>query len=164
MNIAKYKKIIEKKTNPDLAKYYRIIIKRFTDEVNENYKADIQIVISLIKKEWMKRLDEEGSSSGKPSEGIMSTMGYRVGDTQGIKKEYRQLILLEILKGPLPFVDSPSYMREWGADSSIMRFNKLKRFFNGEINSPLQRNNHRPITAWKNDLAWLENIGPSYIN
>ena len=102
----------------------------------------------------MKRLDEEGSSSGKPSEGIMSTMGYRVGDTQGIKKEYRQLILLEILKGPLPFVDSPSYMREWGADSSIMRFNKLKRFFNGEINSPLQRNNHRAITEWKNDLAW----------
>ena len=121
------------------------MIKRLVDETNQLKKVDIETVVSLIKQEWMRRLEEDGLSSGAPAEGIMSTMGYRVGDTQGIKQEYRIMIMIEILKGPLPFVESPSYMREWGNDGSLDRYNKLKRFLNGEINSPLQRNNYRAI-------------------
>ena len=111
----------------------------------------------------MQRLEEEGISSWSPAEGMMSTMGYRVGDTLGIKKEYRIMIMIEILKGPLPFVDSPQYMREWGEDASPKRFEKLKRFLNGEINSPLQKNNYRAISDWKDDLKWLEEEGENYI-
>mgnify|MGYP001452407641 CR=1 FL=1 len=104
----------------------------------------------------MKRLEQGEHSSGAPAEGIMSTMGYRVGDTQGVKKEYRRMIIIEILKGPLPFVDSPSYMNEWGSDASPKRFKKIKNFLIGEINSPLQRNNHRARLEWNEDLEWLE--------
>ena len=140
------------------------MIKRIVDETNQPKKVDIETVISLIKQEWMRRLEEGGLSSGAPAEGIMSTMGYRVGDTQGIKQEYRTMIMIEILKGPLPFVESPSYMREWGDDGSLDRYNKLKRFLNGEINSPLQKNNYRAISEWKEDLKWLEKNGEDYIN
>jgi len=140
------------------------MIKRLVDETNQLKKVDIETVVSLIKQEWMRRLEEDGLSSGAPVEGMMSTMGYRVGDTQGIKQEYRIMIMIEILKGPLPFVESPSYMREWGNDGSLDRYNKLKRFLNGEINSPLQRNNYRAIAEWKEDLKWLEENGEDYIN
>jgi len=140
------------------------MIKRLVDETNQLKKVDIETVVSLIKQEWMRRLEEDGLSSGAPVEGMMSTMGYRVGDTQGIKQEYRIMIMIEILKGPLPFVESPSYMREWGNDGSLDRYNKLKRFLNGEINSPLQRNNYRAIAEWKEDLKWLEDNGEDYIN
>jgi len=140
------------------------MIKRLVDETNQLKKVDIETVVSLIKQEWMRRLEEDGLSSGAPAEGMMSTMGYRVGDTQGIKQEYRIMIMIEILKGPLPFVESPSYMREWGSDGSLDRYNKLKRFLNGEINSPLQRNNYRAIAEWKDDLKWLEDNGEEYIN
>lgn len=140
------------------------MIKRLVDETNQLKKVDIETVVSLIKQEWMRRLEEDGLSSGAPAEGMMSTMGYRVGDTQGIKQEYRIMIMIEILKGPLPFVESPSYMREWGNDGSLDRYKKLKRFLNGEINSPLQRNNYRAIAEWKEDLKWLEENGEDYIN
>ena len=109
------------------------MIKRLVDETNQLKKIDIETVVSLIKQEWMRRLEEDGLSSGAPAEGMMSTMGYRVGDTQGIKQEYRIMIMIEILKGPLPFVESPSYMREWGSDGSLDRYNKLKRFLNEQF-------------------------------
>ena len=140
------------------------MIKRLVDETNQFKKIDIETVISLIKHEWMRRLEEDWLSSGAPAEGLMSTMGYRVGDTQGVKQEYRIMIMIEILKGPLPFVESPSYMREWGEDASLDRYSKLKRFLNAEINSPLQKNNYRAIAEWKEDLTWLEKTGGDYIN
>jgi hypothetical protein len=55
-------------------------------------------------------------------------------------------------------------MREWGEDASMERYSKLKRFLNGEINSPLQQNNYRAILEWKEDLAWLEKNGEEYID
>jgi len=69
----------------------------------------------------------------------------------------------EILEGPIPFVNSPAYMREWGSDGSLTRFNKMQRFLNSEINSPLQRNNYRAISEWKDDLVWLKVEGPQFI-
>ena len=141
------------------------MIKGLVDETNKLKKIEFETVVSLIKQEWMnRRLEEEdGPSSGVPAEGMMSTMGYRVGDTQGIKQEYRIMIIIDVLEGPLPFVESPSYMREWGEDGSLDRYNKLKRFLNGEINSPLQKNHYRAISEWKEDLKWLENNGKDYV-
>ena len=93
----------------------------------------------------------------------MSTMGYRVGDTQGIRKEYRRNIMIDVLTKPLPFVESPSYMHEWGEERSIKRYNKLKNFLSGEINSPLQRNNYRAISEWEEDLNWLLKQSMEYV-
>ncbi len=111
----------------------------------------------------MIRLEKGDDSSGAPSEGVMSTMGYRVGDTQGIRKEYRINIMIDVLTEPLPFVESPSYMQEWGEERSITRYNKLKNFLSGEINSPLQRNNFRAISEWKEDLEWVLKYGMEYV-
>ena len=161
-DLEKFKKVIKIKSNRDLAKYYQTLLKR-SFVLEEKLKlAECRLVIAEIKIEWSKRL-EEGDQTGYPDEGLMSTMGYRVGDTQGIKAEYRKLIMSEILEGPIPFVNSPAYMREWGSDGSLTRFNKMQRFLNSEINSPLQRNNYRAISEWKDDLAWLKVEGQQYI-
>ena len=111
----------------------------------------------------MIRLETGGDSSGPPAEGIMSIMGYRVGDTQGIRKKYRIKIMIDVLTKPLPFVDSPSYMQEWGEPETKKRYNKLKNFLIGEINNPLQRNNYRAISEWKEDLEWLLKHGMEYV-
>ena len=161
-DLDKYKNIIESKPNQALAQYYRSLFNRMVDKKNINRVEDIKAIIQLIKNEWMKRLDDD-YDAGLPGEGLMSTMGYRVGDTQGVKKEYRQMIMAEVLKGPIPFVESPSYMREWGQDASIDRYNKLKRFLSSEIRSPLQRNNYRAISEWTEDLDWLEKEGQKYV-
>lgn len=161
-DLERFKKVIKIKSNRDLAKYYQTLLKR-SFVLEEKLKlAECRLVIAEIKIEWSKRL-EEGDQTGYPDEGLMSTMGYRVGDTQGIKAEYRKLIMSEILEGPIPFVNSPAYMREWGSDGSLTRFNKMQRFLNSEINSPLQRNNYRAISEWKDDLAWLKVEGQQYI-
>lgn len=161
-DLEKFKKVIKIKSNRDLAKYYQTLLKR-SFVLEEKLKlAQCTLVIAEIKIEWSKRL-EEGDQTGYPDEGLMSTMGYRVGDTQGIKAEYRKLIMSEILEGPIPFVNSPAYMREWGSDGSLTRFNKMQRFLNSEINSPLQRNNYRAISEWKDDLAWLKVEGQQFI-
>ena len=161
-DLEKFKKVIKIKSNRDLAKYYQTLLKR-SFVLEEKLKlAECRLVIAEIKIEWSKRL-EEGDQTGYPDEGLMSTMGYRVGDTQGIKAEYRKLIMSEILEGPIPFVNSPAYMREWGSDGSIERYNKMKRFLKSEINSPVQKNNYRAISEWKEDLQWLEEVGTEYI-
>jgi hypothetical protein len=161
-DLEKFKKVIKIKSNRDLAKYYQTLLKR-SFVLEEKLKlAECRLVIAEIKIEWSKRL-EEGDQTGYPDEGLMSTMGYRVGDTQGIKAEYRKLIMSEILEGPIPFVNSPAYMREWGSDGSLTRFNKMQRFLNTEIHSPLQRNNYRAISEWKDDLAWLKVEGREFI-
>ena len=54
-------------------------------------------------------------------------------------------------------------MQEWGEPRTIKRYNKLKNFLIGEINNPLQRNNHRAISEWKEDLEWLLKHGMEYI-
>ena len=159
---SKYTTIVRNKSNAELAKYYRTLMKRFVDSESPSKSKDLKVVIGIIKEEWMKRL-EEGDQDGLPDEGLMSTMGYRVGDTQGIKGSYRRMIMKEILEGPIPFVGNPAYMREWGEDGSIERYNKMKRFLNSEINSPVQKYNYRAISEWKEDLQWLEEVGAEYI-
>ena len=133
MDIEKYKRIIKQKTNDELAKYFRTIAKRASEISNVAVECDLIMLIGLIKSEWVNRLYED-DSNGLPSEGLMSVMGYRVGDTQGVKKNYRRLIMREILIGPIPLVGSPAYMREWGTDGSIQRFKKMQRFLKAEIN------------------------------
>ena len=162
INRSKYLAIIEKKSNQRLAEYYRTLMKRYVDSVDSVKSKDLEAVIEIIKREWMKRL-EEGDQLGLPDEGLMSTMGYRVGDTQGIKAPYRRMIMKEILEGPIPFVGNPAYMLEWGSDGSIERYNKMKRFLTSEIKMPMQKNNYRAISEWKEDLQWLEEVGTEYI-
>ena len=154
----KFIKVVKSMNNKELVKYYRTLSIRLVDETTPAKAKNGQTIIKLIKFE-MKKRPEENDSSAYPGEGLMSTMGYRVGDTQGIRVEYRRMIMQDVLEGPIPFVDSPVYMREWGQDKSIQRYKKLKRFLSSEIHSPLQKNNYRAISEWKEDLIWLEENG-----
>ena len=152
-----WKDIIENHSNPKLAKHYRSLMRKYSSESSNDKKEDMKQIIDLIKAEWAKRNDQDvdAISSAAPSQGMMSTMDYRVGDTQGVKKEYRRQIIKEILSSSLPFVESPAYMSEWGDPCSEERYNKIKNFLFGQINNPLQRKNYRAISEWKEDLDWL---------
>ena len=39
----------------------------------------------------------------------------------------------------------------------------MKRFLTSEIKMPMQKNNYRAISEWKEDLQWLEEVGTEYI-
>ena len=105
-------------------------------------------IIDLIKAEWAKRNDQDVVAhllSGAPSQGMMSTMDYRVGDTQGVKTGCRTQIIKEVLTSPLPFVESPAYMREWGEPCSKERYNKIKNSLFGQEITLCKGKNYRAI-------------------
>jgi hypothetical protein len=106
--------------------------------------TDARQAISLIEHEWAKRRNRSDttyhvkSTSEKdllcepaqstwhwPAEGMLSVLGYHVGNTNGQPKQLRQAILTQIYQGELPPVCSASYMAQWGAPRSAQRLYKL---------------------------------------
>jgi len=114
--------------------------------------------IEYIELEWEDRLNKfimGISKSTRPNEGLLKTIGYKVGK-DGIPRERRRLILDRILKGKIPFCGSKAYMVEWGAPSTRKRYNKL----NTVINRLIIRNRNMPgiekaILEWSEDLEYL---------
>ena len=125
-----------------------------------NDRADS--VIAEIEQEWKKRL--QLARAGKyvpkpPSEGMLATLGYHVGDTAGEKPQIRRLILKQLMERQLPLVQSPAYTDEWGTPNSSKRYWKLVRFMGGQLNNPRHtnaRNMDRAMIEWSEDLDWIK--------
>ena len=152
----------------ELAKYYRLCVKRLTDPKLSKKHEQLISIISLIKERWlnMANIDDGtggGDYTGRLEDGLMSIMGYRVGDTQGVKEEYRRLIIKDVLTGPIPLVGNPKYMKWWGNDGSAKRLHAMKSWLRDKIHSPQHRNHHRAVGEWKDDLEWVEKNGAKYI-
>lgn len=139
---------------------------------------DAVIVLQEIEKEWKRRgakppkpedffewpkSDAAGgdgrlSASGWVTEGVLSYMGYRVGNTNGLSSDIRRRILELIFEGELPPVFEPQYLREWGKPSSATRLKKM-----AETLAALSRNAKRKksaqmrsaIKSWDQDLNFL---------
>ena len=75
-------------------------------------------VIKAIGNEWAKRLDHARAgtrTTERPNDGMLATLGYRVGSVNGEKTPIRRTILELILEQlQLPIVGSPAYTDEWG--------------------------------------------------
>lgn len=140
--------------------------------------TDAVIVLAEIEKEWKRRgakpprpeeffewpkSDAEGgdgrlSGTGWVAEGVLSYMGYRVGNTSGISSDLRRRILELVFEGELPPVFEPSYLREWGKPGSAPRLQKM-----AETLAALSRNAKRKksaqmqsaIKSWDQDLLFL---------
>lgn len=58
-------------------------------------------------------------------EGILSFLGYRVGNTNGIAEHMRRAILSRAVEGILPPLNDWEYMEGWGKPKTINRLRKL---------------------------------------
>jgi serine/threonine protein kinase len=118
---------------------------------------EAESVIAAIQKEW-KRKVEAGVTTyvpERPNEGMLSTLGYRVG-LNGERKKIRHQILTYVLEGELPLVASLSYTKEWGAPKSTTRHHKLTRFLESQLNNPANCNKEKAMIEWREDLDWIQ--------
>lgn len=149
---------IKRMNSTQLSRFWRLCFERLNDPLYQDRKEKINIQINLIKQAW-RNPDNFNLYNGRVELGVMGAMAYHVGDTEGVKEPYRRDIIREVVIGPIPMVGNPRYMDWWGDDCTERRLQAVKSFLMDKINSPQHRNHHRAITEWKNDLAWIEEIG-----
>jgi hypothetical protein len=115
-----------------------------------------------VEQEWKTReVDLHENSNGfVPENGLLSTLGYHVGSTCGVKPKLRRAILERVYKADLPIVYSHSYMAQWGKPQSARRRYKISNTFIGFIESKCgQSSFKKAIREWSDDLEFLqENI------
>jgi hypothetical protein len=90
-----------------------------------------------------------------PQEGMLKNMGYKVGSTNGKPESDRQQSLNQIFYEPIPSVDSPEYMAQWGRNESVQRFKKLVWTIATLANNRCRKIGGRDDVAvlqWKTDL------------
>lgn len=120
---------------------------------------DAQTVLKAIEKEWEQRLRAYKFGTYKastPEAGILSRVGYKVGN-DGAKPKTRRQLLDYIMSGTLPPVGSPAYMEEWGEKLSTERYRKLHRVIRVLASSGRTLGNmDKAVGEWEDDLEYLE--------
>jgi hypothetical protein len=146
-------------SDEDLLNLFHNAAKSLTKGLN----LEAASVIKAIGNEWTKRLDQARAgtrSTERPNDGMLATLGYRVGSVNGEKTPIRRKILELILEQlQLPIVGSPAYTDEWGEPNSSKRYNKLVRFLESQLTNP--SNINRPnmgkaMIEWAEDLEWVQ--------
>ena len=125
---------------------------------------EANLVLNGIQKEWKRRKEAfvEGKyKSSLPKMGMLATLGYHVGETQGVKKKFRQEILKYIVTEELPLVQSPAYTLEWGEKNTCKRLKKLSNSLSAFIYDAQQgykanSNFDMAIMDWSDDLEFLK--------
>lgn len=127
-------------------------------------EAEANLVLNGIQHEWKKR--KEAFVAGKyksslPKRGMLATLGYHVGETQGVKKKFRHNILRFIVTQELPLVQSPAYTLEWGEKNTCQRLKKLSNSLSAFIYDAQQgykarSNFDMAIMDWSDDLDFLK--------
>ena len=92
-----------------------------------------------------------------PQMGMLKAVGYSVG-ANGLMTASRQRLLKHVYIQVLPYVESKSYVAEWGEPKSGSRLKKM-----AETLAAFARNAKRQkidksiaISEWEQDLAWLK--------
>ena len=154
MNINNFKKNIKDWNDLRLSDAYQTYCKRLEDPKYSLKKELLEDIINSIREEWGERKNREGAEYSSPRNGLLSTMGYKVG-MEGYKEKVRRRILQDVISGPLPLVGNPEYMEEWGEDDSNKRLKKLKNCLKGFSSGKLHESHHQAIKDWQEDLEWL---------
>ncbi|MDB3994991.1 hypothetical protein N9450_04575 [Gammaproteobacteria bacterium] len=154
MNINNFKRNIKTWDDLRLSDAYQTYCKRLEDPKYSLKKGLLEDIINSIREEWVERKNNEGAEYSSPRNGLLSTMGYKVG-MEGYKEKVRRRILQDVISGPLPLVGNPEYMEEWGGDGSNKRIKKLKNCLKGFSSGKLHETHHLAIKDWQEDLEWL---------
>ena len=127
--------------------------------IKNSQNSDAKLVLDAVEKEWEKRLSEFKFGNYKastPETGILSSVGYKVGN-DGAKPKVRRQRLDHIMSGTLPPVGSPAYMAEWGHKLSLQRYQKLHRVVRVLASSGQTLGNmDKAVSEWEDDLIYLE--------
>ena len=94
-----------------------------------------------------------------PSRGMLSYLGYRVGNT-GESRDVRRQMLIHIFSRELPPLVSKSYMDEWCEPGSPGRLEKMAHSIAAFARNAKRRNVDamtRAIEDWESDLNYLRN-------
>ena len=98
-----------------------------------------------------------GSTEGWPQQGLLTEMGYRVGNKDpGVHT--RHAILKRVFQGPLVPVFSQEYMEGWGRDETLLRLYKLAWSIASFADLRLRKLGGVPdpaVQTWIEDLEWL---------
>jgi len=90
-------------------------------------------------------------------QGILGYLGYRVGVT-GLLSTAREEVLDWVYMNSLPFVNSTSYMREWGQPATGTRLRKTAESIAAFCRNAKRSNSNRlsvAIDEWESDLEYL---------
>lgn len=130
------------------------------DHLEKGKKIDEALnLLNQIEHEWKKRLDNYLNGDQKatrPDQGMLKTIGYKVGN-DGMIYTKRRLLLDRVINGVLPFCGSPSYMAEWGDPKTKQRFKKLRDV----LNQLIFKNRNFPemdvaVGDWSEDLKYIK--------
>jgi DNA primase catalytic subunit len=93
------------------------------------------------------------------TEGVLSYMGYRVGNASTLTSERRRRILEYVFLGELPQVNDRQYMRTWGKPRTAARLRKLANAvaaFARNARRKRKKNMNQAIADWEADLDYLK--------
>lgn len=93
-----------------------------------------------------------------PDEGMLSFLGYHVGEGQPTRREIRSCILDYIFECHLPPLNDSAYYSEWGAPQSARRLSKLANTLAAFARNAKRRNavsHAKAIDDWERDLTLL---------
>ena len=161
MEIEEFKELIKSWEDQRLSDAYLTYNRRIEEPKYAINKTALLSMIKAIRHEWGIRKGQEDAEYIKPRNGLLSAMGYKVG-LEGVKAEVRRRILKDVISGPLPLVDSPGYMEEWGEDGSLKRTSKLKNCLIGFSSGKQHETHHQAIKDWQDDLEWLNEYTSKY--
>jgi hypothetical protein len=91
-------------------------------------------------------------------EGVLKSMGYKVGQVDGRPTNARERILGEIFDGPLPPVFVAGYLAEWGRPRTTRRLRKMAETIAALTRNAKRRKDARMRSAirdWEHDLGFL---------
>jgi hypothetical protein len=91
-------------------------------------------------------------------EGLLSRMGYRVGQSYGLPEGERRSILDRIYNQEVPQVISEEYMDEWGSPETGIRLKKIAECIAAFARNMKRRRStsHVAIQEWEADLQYLK--------
>lgn len=157
MDIKQFKENIKTWSDLRLSSAYQTYCKRLDDPKYALKEELLENIINSIRDEWEERKNREGAEYSSPRNGLLSTMGYKVG-MDGYKEKVRRKILKDVISGPLPLVGNPEYMEEWGEYGSKKRIQKLKNCLIGFSSGKQHETHHQAVKDWQDDLDWLKDI------
>jgi len=155
MNRHEFKQYIKEWPERRLSNSYQTYSKRIEETPNTQKKDELQFRINTIKEEWSQRKAKDSPIYfSSPAEGLLSTMGYRVG-ANGLKEKVRRRILKDVFTGPIPLVGNLGYMSEWGKDKSEQRKEKITRCLWAFSSGGLHKDHEEAVKDWKEDLEFF---------
>lgn len=162
----------------DTVKIWKNCINYLNDQKFRDRWEDSRLVIDAIYREWDRRnavilkdddyfrwpdIEAVGGNGTLAAnwlaEGLLSYMGYHVGNTQGVVTGKRRKILTEVFYDPVPPLFPRYYLEQWGAPSSAHRLRKLAETLASLIRNAKRRRDidsyAKAIDQWTDDLEYL---------